>query len=137
MSNQLNDRRRALLERLFAAFNRHDIDGIMGCFTPDIVFEAAAGPDVYGRRYVGHREVRAAFNAVWTDLRHPAWHVRAHTIAGDRGFSEWCFAATRPDGGRIEVEGIDLFTFADDLIASKSALRKERPLQPAMAGACA
>ena len=127
----LHRERLALLERLFAAFNRHDIDGVMACFAPDVVFDAAAGPHVHGRRFVGREETGRAFVAVWTASPDVAWHVHRHTLAGDRAFSEWRFAATRPDGGRVEVEGVDLFTFAGALIASKSAMRKNRPVQPA------
>ena len=122
--------RHALLERLFAAFNRHDVDGVLACLAPDVVFDAAAGPDVHGRRFHGRAETGQAFVAVWTAFPDVAWHVHRHTVAGDRAFSEWRFAATRPDGGRVDVEGIDLFTFAGALIASKSAMRKEWPVQP-------
>ena len=129
---QLTRERHDVLERLFAAFNRHDIDGVMACFTPDVVFEAAVGPDAYGRRFVGREETGRAFVAVWTASPDAAWHVHRHTVAGDRAFSEWRFTATRPDGGRVDVEGVDLFTFQHALIASKSAMRKERPVQPAL-----
>ncbi len=110
-SDALTAQRRALLDRLFAAFNRHDIDGVMACFTPDIVFDAAGGPEVYGRRFSGSAEVRAAFVAVWTGFPDVAWHVGGHTVAEDRAFSEWRFVATTASGERIDVQGIDLFTF--------------------------
>ncbi len=129
---RLTEERHALLERLFAAFNQHDIDGVLSCFTPDVVFDAAGGPDAYGRRFTGREEVGRAFVAVWTTFPDVAWHVHRHTVAGDRAFSEWRFAATQLDGGRVDVEGVDLFTFAGALIASKSAMRKERPVQPAL-----
>ena len=127
----LSEDRHALLERLFAAFNRHNVEGVLSCFTPDVVFDAAAGPDVHGRRFHGRAEAGEAFAAVWTASPDAAWHVHRHTMAGDRAFSEWRFTATRPDGGRVEVEGVDLFTFSGALISTKSATRKERPVQPA------
>lgn len=122
--------RHSRLDRLFAAFNRHDIDGVMACFTPGIVFEAAAGEESYGKRFVGLEATAAAFTAVWTAMPDVAWHVQRHTLAGDRAFTEWRFVATRADGGRLDVEGIDLFVFDGALIASKRALRKDRPVQP-------
>ncbi len=75
--------------------------------------------------------MRAAFVGVWTDMPDVAWAVSRHTVAGDRATSEWLFTATRADGGRIEAEGVDLFTFEDGLIARKSAFRKDRPVQAA------
>lgn len=123
--------RMALLERLFAAFNRHHAEGVMACFTPDVVFDTAAGPEAHGRRLTGQEAVRAAFVGVWTDMPDVAWAVSRHTVAGDRATSEWLFTGTRADGGRIEAEGVDLFTFEGGLIARKSAFRKDRPVQAA------
>lgn len=121
--------RHALLERLFAAFNRHDADGVMACFTPGVVFDTAAGPEAHGRRLTGQDAVRAAFAAVWTDMPDVAWTVSRHTLAGERATSEWLFTGTRADGGRVAVEGVDLFVFEGRLIARKSAFRKDRPVQ--------
>lgn len=123
--------RLALLERLFAAFNRHDVDGVMACFTPDVVFDTAAGPEAHGRRLTGQDAVRAAFVGVWTDMPDVAWTVARHTLTDDRATSEWLFTGTRADGARIGVEGVDLFVFRDRLIARKSAFRKNRPVQAA------
>lgn len=123
--------RHAVLERLFAAFNRHDSEGVMACFTPGVVFDTAAGPEAHGRRLIGQEAVRAAFVGVWTDMPDVAWTVSRHTVAGDRATSEWLFSGTRPDGGRVAVEGVDLFVFEGDRIARKSAFRKDRPVQAA------
>lgn len=119
-----------LLNVLFDAFNRHDADGVMACFSPSVVFDAAAGLEPVGRRIVGPEAVRQAFIATWTSMPDVRWHVRRHAVFGDRGITEWLFTASVQDG-RIEVEGVDLFTFEGDRIVSKSAFRKERPLQPA------
>lgn len=123
--------RRALLDRLFTAFNRHDADGVMACFTPDVVFDAAAGPEAHGRRLTGRDAVRAAFVGTWTEMPDAAWTVSRHTVAEGRATSEWLFSGTRPDGGRVAVEGVDLFVFAGQLIVRKSAFRKDRPVQAA------
>ncbi|HVE21399.1 MAG TPA: nuclear transport factor 2 family protein [Acidocella sp.] len=120
----------SLLETLFAAFNRHDADGVMACFAPDIVFDAATGPEALGKRITGQDDVRAAFVGTWTSMPDVQWHVRRHAVFGDRAVTEWLFTATAPQGGRIEVEGLDLFGFEGALIVSKSAFRKDRPLQP-------
>lgn len=122
------DDRTKLLETLFAAFNRHDADGVMACFTNDIVFDAAAGPEAVGRRIEGREAVRAAFVGVWTAMPDVSWTVRRHAVFGERAISEWLFAGTNAQGARAEAEGLDLFTFRGDLIASKSAFRKDRPL---------
>jgi ketosteroid isomerase-like protein len=121
--------RRRLLEELFAAFNRHDGSGVMACMTDDIVFDAASGPDICGRRLVGTAEVRAAFEGTWTAMPDVSWLCTRHEVFGDRGISEWIFRATNKDGHRIEAEGCDLFAFRGDRICLKSAFRKDRPAQ--------
>ena len=129
----MTDTRHRLLEDLFAAFNRHDAEGVMACFTPGVVFDAAAGPEAVGRRITGQEAVRAAFVGVWTAMPDVSWTVRRHAVFGDRAVSEWLFAGTTAQGARVEVEGLDLFTFEGDRIATKSAFRKDRPVLPAAA----
>lgn len=128
----LDARRRSLLEDLFAAFNRHDGAGVMACMTDDVIFDAAAGPEICGRRLSGSGEVRAAFEAVWTTMPDVSWKCTRHEVFGDRGLSEWIFRATGKDRQRIEAEGCDLFVFRGDKICSKRAFRKDRPLLPAL-----
>lgn len=103
----------------------------MACMTGDVVFDAAAGPDICGRRLIGASEVRAAFEGTWTSMPDVSWQCTRHEVFGDRGISEWIFRATTKDGQRIEAEGCDLFTFRGDRIFLKSAFRKDRPLQAA------
>jgi ketosteroid isomerase-like protein len=122
-----------LLEAMFAAFNRHDVDGVLACMTDDCVFEAAAGPAAHGDRVRGRDAVGAAFSRVWATLPDVQWRDTRHFVAGDRGVSEWTFVATRPDGSRIEAEGCDLFTFRNGKVAVKRAFRKDRPALPATA----
>ena len=126
------DARAATLDRLFVAFNHHDADAVMACFADRPVFLAAAGPTAAGRRVEGRDAIRAAFVAVWTEMPDVRWTVRRSRVFVDGGLTEWLFTGTRPDGARVEAEGLDLFTFAGDRIATKSAFRKDRPAIPAV-----
>jgi ketosteroid isomerase-like protein len=117
----------AVLISFAEAWNRHDIDTIMALMTADCVFEASAGPDVCGARYVGYEEVRAAFIDVWTTFPDAQWRDAQHHICGNLGLSEWTFCGTRADGARVEVNGCDLLTFRGDKIALKNSYRKNRP----------
>ena len=114
-----------------AAFNRHDANALMGFMTEDCVFEAAAGPEAYGTRFVGRAAVRAAFEAVFQSFPDAHWGNGRHYVMGDRGVSEWVCTVTHTQGWRIEAEGCDLFEFRDGLIAVKRAFRKDRPTRPA------
>ena len=56
-----------MLQAFAEAWNRHDIDALMQFMTEDCVFEASAGPEPCGTRYVGPQAVREAFSRVWHD----------------------------------------------------------------------
>jgi ketosteroid isomerase-like protein len=95
--------------------------------TKDCVFEASAGAEVCGTRYVGVESVRAAFTEVWAIFPDARWSNARHFVQGDRGVSEWTFTGARPDGTCLEVHGCDLFTFREGKIALKNSYRKNRP----------
>jgi len=108
------------------AFNRHDLDALMAHMTEDCVFDASAGSEQQGRRYIGREAVRAGFAEVFANFPDSQWEEGRHVVAGDRGVSEWVFRGTRLDGTRVEVNGCDLFTFRDGKIAVKDSYRKQR-----------
>ena len=119
------------LQAFADAWNRHDIEALMRFMTDDCVFEASAGPDTCGSRFVGPEAVRAAFSEVWKTFPDAQWRSPRHFACGDRGVSEWTFTGTRADGSRVEVNGCDVFTFRDGRIAIKNSYRKNRPPLPA------
>ena len=51
------------LQALLDAFNAHDLDAIMSCFTEDCVFDTPRGPAPGGHRLVGKQQVRKGFQA--------------------------------------------------------------------------
>ena len=120
---------RTLIDALFAAFNRHDPVGVVAAMTDDVVFEGAAGPEVFGNRFTGQAAVGEAFAKVFRELPDVRWDDVRHYPAGEHVVTTWIMRATRPDGARIEVEGIDLFTLRDGKVSVKRAFRKDRPPQ--------
>ena len=114
------------LQAFADAFNEHDAGKIMSMMTADCVFQASAGPDADGEKFVGTDRVRKAFEQVFTAYPDAQWRNAKHFIAGDRGFSEWVFSGTKSDGTRVEVTGCDLFTFRNGKIAVKNSYRKNR-----------
>ena len=121
----------AALQAFADAFNRHDADALMRFMTEDCVFDASAGAEVCGTRYVGREAARAGFTEVWVTYPDAQWHSPRHFVCGERGVSEWTFTGTRVDGSRVEVNGCDVFTFRDGKIAVKNSYRKNRPPLPA------
>ena len=109
------------------AWNRHDLDALMGFMADDCAFHATAGPDELGRSFVGREAVRQGFELAWQTFPDAAWLDGDHFVAGDRGVSESTFCGTKADGTRIEARMVDVFTFRDGKIAVKNAFRKDRP----------
>ncbi len=116
-----------MLQAFADAWNRHDTDALMAFMSDDCVFEASAGPDAAGTRYVGREAVRAGYSEVFATFPDAQWGGARHFVHGDRGVSEWTFTGTRSDGSRVEVNGCDLFTFRDGQIVLKNSYRKSRP----------
>ena len=107
-------------------WNRHDLDVLMTFMADDCVFESTAGPEVCGTRHAGRERVRDAFARVFTAFHDASFDDARHFVTGNRGVSEWIFRGTTADGKKVEVNGCDVFTFADDKIAVKSSFFKNR-----------
>ena len=104
----------ALLERYDAAWNDQDLDTIVGSHTPDMVFENHTA----GTRAEGD-EVRPHIARIfenWPDMR---FRGRKLQVREDLAVSEWTATATKPDGTRLEWDGVDIFEFEGGLIKRK------------------
>ena len=115
------------LQAFAAAWNRHDIDALMSFMHEACVFHAVAGPELFGRNFVGREAVREGFQLAWQAFPDAAWLDGEHFVCGERGVSESTFKGTKADGTRIEARMVDVFTFRDGKIAVKNAYRKDRP----------
>ena len=93
----------ATLEAFSAAWNRHDLDALMGFMSEDCVFMTAGGPDACGARHVGHEAVRQAFAQGWATLPDAQWRNGVHFVHGDFGVSQWTYTGTAADGSRVEA----------------------------------
>lgn len=125
----------ATLAAFSDAWNRHDVDALMEFMADDCVFETAAGTDACGARHVGREAVRRAFESAWKTVPDAQWRNGQHFVHGDFGVSQWTFTGTAADGSRIEVDGVDLFTFRDGKIQRKNVFRKNRPNLSGLAAA--
>lgn len=126
VDDALAHRRRETMERLMAAFNARDLDGLMACMSADCAFHAAAGPEVEGRVHRGPAAVRAAYAAIFDAFPQAVWSEGAHVVAGETGLSTWRFLGTSREGVAVDVRGCDVFAFEGDLIAVKDSYRKAR-----------
>lgn len=125
MTGELRSQRRRLLEEFSAAYNRHDVDAVMSCFTPEVEFVSFAGPYPHGERFVGTEAVRARVAAFLDAVPDARWTDARHSVDGDRGFSEWTYMGTERGGTSVQRDGIDVFAFTGILISSKSTYQKQ------------
>lgn len=128
----MTDAPRCVTVEMLAAFadawNRHDLEALMGFMADDCEFHAVAGPDVLGRSFFGRDAVREGFAGAWQTFPDARWTDAVHCVCGDTGYSLSTFRGTRAsDGSRVEARMVDIFTFRDGRIAVKNAFRKDRP----------
>jgi len=112
------------LVEILDAFNRHDLDAIMGFFAEECTFDMPRGPDPWGRRYVGKAQVREGLASRFSGLPDVHYGNDTHWVCGTKGVSEWTLTGTTPAGVRIEVCGCDHFDFRDGKIVRKDSYWK-------------
>jgi ketosteroid isomerase-like protein len=115
-----------MLANIAAAFDRHDLEGILRYFADDAVFESPRGPDRWGQRFVGKQALREAFAARFSGIPDIRYQDDEHIVDGDRGASEWTLSGTSTAGQRIEVRGCDLWTFRGGKVVKKDSFWKIR-----------
>jgi len=113
-----------LLKGFLDAFNRHDLDSIMGYFAQDCVFYMPRGARPRGDRYVGKENVRAGLAKRLEGIPNVRYGEDQHWACGDFGVSEWTLTGTSVSGTRLEVRGVDLLEFVDGKITRKDSFWK-------------
>ena len=115
-----------MLRSIAAAFDGHDLDGILEHFADDAIFESPRGPDPWGQRFEGKPAVRDAFAGRFHGIPDIRYRDDDHFVDGERGASEWTLSGTTVDGQRIEVRGCDLWTLRDGQVVKKDSYWKIR-----------
>ena len=115
---------RELLKNFLEAFNRHDLDAIMGYFADDCVFYMPRGAKPRGDRYAGKEEVRAGLAKRFEGIPDVHYGEDKHRVCGDFGVSEWTLTGTTRSGQPIEVRGVDLLEFTQGKITCKDSFWK-------------
>jgi hypothetical protein len=113
-----------LLMGFIEAFNRHDLDSIMGYFADDCVFYMPRGAKPRGDRYSGQEEIRAGLAKRFEGIPDVHYGDDRHWLCGEVGVSEWTLTGTSASGQQIEVRGVDLLEFAEGKIIRKDSFWK-------------
>jgi ketosteroid isomerase-like protein len=105
---------RAVLDRLTAAQNAHDVEAMVACFHEDYRSEQPLFP---ARAFTGIDQVRAN----WSTLLEAIPDFRAENllsaVEGDTAFVEIRWTGTKADGTPFEERGVLITGIADDRIA--------------------
>jgi ketosteroid isomerase-like protein len=116
---------RAILEQLLDAFNRHDLDAIIGYFADDCTFDMPRGPDPWGRRWVGKDQVREGLRSRFTGIPDVHYGDAHHWVCGEEfGVTDWTLTGTTTSGVAVNVRGCDHYTFRAGKVVRKDSYWK-------------
>jgi hypothetical protein len=119
----------AVIERLAAAQNAHDIDAMVACFAEDYDSEQPAHPD---RAFRGSAQVRANWSEIFAGVPDLRAELLRSAVDGETVWTEWRYSGTQEGGGRFDVAGVIIAGVRDDRIA-RARLYLE-PIEQAGAG---
>jgi ketosteroid isomerase-like protein len=106
---------REVIDRLLAATNDHDLDGVADCFATDYVNQTPAHPL---RGFRGRDQVRRNWTTIFAGVPDITARVVATAVEGNTAWTEWEMSGTRRDGASHETAGVIIFVVEDDRIAS-------------------
>ena len=116
----------SLLESMNDAYNRNDIDTVMAFFDEDAVFDHATGPDIYGTRFTGSKNIRKVFQSLFENVESVNWNAVDTRIFGDKAYCEFHRIAKLKSGEVQDFLSIDVLTFREGLIIHKDTFYKNR-----------
>ena len=104
----------ALVKRLAAAANGHDLDALVGCFAPGYVNETPAHPD---QGFTGRDQVRRNWEQIFAVMPDLTATVLRSCCRGEVVWSEWQMTGTRGDGTTLQMAGVIIFAVRDERFA--------------------
>jgi limonene-1,2-epoxide hydrolase len=105
----------AVIDRLVAALNAHDLDSAVDLIHADYRSEQPAHP---GRAFTGRDQMRANWQAMLAGI--PDFHADVVRFVDDATttWTEWRWTGHRSDGRPFDVRGVTLFEIADEQIVA-------------------
>jgi len=115
------------IDRYNAAWNAHDVDGIVAMHTEDSVFEN----HVTGDRYEGRDEIGRALAGIFGVFPDLTFEARRQYVREDLVVQEWTARGTQlgamtraglevePTGRRVDYRGMDIIPIHQGLVARK------------------
>jgi len=104
----------AVVERLQAAINAHDLEALVGCFTPGYTSETPVHP---ARDFVGNAHVRRNWGQILAAVPNLRADLVRSTAVGDTVWTEWDWTGTRRDGQPHHMAGVTIQGVEGEAIA--------------------
>jgi ketosteroid isomerase-like protein len=104
----------AVVERLQAAMNAHDLDALVSCFTQGYISAAPAHP---ARDFVGSDQVRRNWGQILAGVPDLRAELVRSTVDGDTVWTEWDWTGTRRDGQPHHMAGVTIQGVEGDALA--------------------
>ena len=104
----------AVLARLNAAMNHHDLEAFVACFEPGYESEQPAHPD---RRFRGAAQVRSNWTAMFAGVPDFRAEILRSVATGESVWVEWRWTGTRAEGSRLDACGVCVFGVRNGLVA--------------------
>jgi ketosteroid isomerase-like protein len=102
-----------VFERMVAAQNRHDLDGMVACFSRDFQSEQ---PFHSERNFEGQGGVRKNWSFFFNTVPDIHTDILSAVVDGDTLWSELYMYGTRVDGTKHSVRGVTIERIRDGLI---------------------
>ncbi len=115
-----------IFNRMVAAQNRHDLDGMVACFSRDYISEQPYHPE---RNFVGQTGVRNNWSFFFNTIPDIKIDILSEIVDGDTVWAELYIHGTRVDGKQHIVRGVSISKIKDGLIAW-ARLYIETPTEP-------
>jgi ketosteroid isomerase-like protein len=105
---------RAVMNRLTAAQNAHDLEGMLACFHEDYHSEQPLFP---ARTFQGIDQVRVNWSALLENIPDFQGEIVRSAVDGDTVFAEIHWTGTKADGARLDERGVIIVGTRDERIA--------------------
>jgi ketosteroid isomerase-like protein len=125
----------ATAERFLEAWNSQDVDRVLGCYTPDVLYR---DPNTLG--FVEGHEALGGYLTSLFGQWEMHWSLReAYPLRDAEGAAALWRASLRPAGGgtTVEVEGMDLALVEGDRLCRNDVYFDRAALAPLLAEATA
>ena len=104
----------AVVARLLAAINAHDLEAMVACFADNYLNEWPAHPQ---RGFRGNQQVRRNWSQIFAGVPELRARLPRTVVDGDTVWAEWDLSGTRGDGAAFLMRGVSIFGVAEDRLA--------------------